>query len=43
MTKAPAATPQMLPMPPSTTIARTVKLTVNPNCVGETMASLELR
>ena len=43
MTKAPAATPQMLPMPPRTTIARTVKLTVKPNCVGETMASLELR
>ena len=36
MMNAPAATPQMLPMPPRTTMARTVNETVNRNWVGAT-------
>ena len=39
MMKAPAATPQMLPMPPRTTIARAVNETENPNWSGVTVDS----
>ena len=41
MMNAPAATPQMLPMPPRTTIARAVNDTVNPNWSGVTMTSFD--
>ena len=41
MMNAPAATPQMLPMPPRTTIARAVNDTVNPNWSGVTVDSFE--
>ena len=38
---APAATPQMLPIPPRMTIARTVNDTVNTNWSGQTIVSFE--
>ena len=41
MMNAPTATPQMLPMPPRTIIARTVNDTVNRNWSGLTRVSLE--
>jgi hypothetical protein len=41
ITNAPTATPQMLPMPPSTTIASTVNETSNRKRFGLTSVSLE--
>ena len=41
MTNAPTATPQMLPMPPRTTIARAVNETVKPNWSGVTLPSFD--
>ena len=40
MMNAPRATPQLLPMPPSTTMARIVNETVKPNWSGLTKISL---
>ena len=41
ITNAPIATPQKLPMPPSTTMARTVNETTNVNWSGLTVTSFE--
>ena len=41
MMKAPIATPMLLPMPPSTTIAKTVNETVKPNWSGLTNTSFD--